>query len=144
MWVAIASGPGGAAAGRVVVRDPVGGAVYVAGSARVSAKTSEIMVVKYDAAGVRQWTAVYRHAGAGPQTAVDGAVDKAGDFIVLCAVRGPRTGGDWAVLDYTPSGARTWATTIAAWRSRRPVLRQTCRPVASRKEATHRVLRAGR
>ena len=114
VWVATSSGSGGrAAAGRVVVRDPGNGAVYVAGSAGVSAKAGEIMVVKYDAAGASQWTATYRRAGAGAQTAVAGALDKAGDFVVLCAVRGARTGVDWAVLEYAPNGTMNWATVIA-------------------------------
>lgn len=114
VWVATASGPGGgAAAGRVVVRDPQSGALYVAGDARVSATVSEVMIVKYDAAGAQQWTATYRHAGSGPQTAVDGALTKAGDFVVLCEVRGPKSGADWAVLEYTSSGTRKWARTIA-------------------------------
>ncbi len=114
VWVATASGPGGtAAAGRVVVRDPGSGAVYVAGSARISAKASEVVVVKYSATGGHLWTATYRRAGAGTQTAVAGALDKSGDFVVLCAVRGARTGSDWAVLEYAPNGTRTWATTIA-------------------------------
>ena len=114
VWVATSSGSGGrAAAGRVVVRDPSNGAVYVAGSAGVSAKAGEIMVVKYDAAGASQWTATYRRAGAGAQTAVAGALDKAGDCVVLCAVRGARTGVDWAVLEYAPNGTMSWATVIA-------------------------------
>jgi hypothetical protein len=113
VWAAIAAGPGGtASAGSVVVRDRGSGALYVAGTARVS-KGSAIMVVKYDAAGVQQWSATYRHRGAGLQTAVEGALDKAGDFVVLCAVSGRTTGGDWAVLKYAPDGTRTWATTIA-------------------------------
>jgi len=114
VWVATSSGSGGlAAVGRVVVRDPGSGAVYVAGGARVSAKASEIMVVKYDAAGAHQWTATYRGTGAGAQTAVAGALDKAGDFVVLCVVRGARTGSDWAVLEYSPNGTMSWATVIA-------------------------------
>jgi hypothetical protein len=114
VWVASAPGPGGAAAaGRVVVRDAGSGALYVAGDARVSATASEIMVVKYDAAGGQQWVASYGAGAAGPQTAVAGAIDKAGDFIVLCAVDRSRTGGDWAVLEYRPNGTRRWATTIS-------------------------------
>jgi len=114
VWVATASGPGGrAAGGRVVVRAPRGGALYVAGEANVSGRGTTVMVVKYGAAGATQWTATFRGAGAGPQTAVDAAVDRAGDLIVLCAVSDPRTGGDWAVLKYGPDGARAWATTIA-------------------------------
>jgi hypothetical protein len=112
--MATATVPGAlAAGGRVVARDSSSGGIYVAGEARVSAKASKIMVVKYDAAGVQQWKATYAHGGSGTQTAVDGAVDKAGDFVVLCAVSGARTRGDWAVLEYRPDGTRAWATTIA-------------------------------
>lgn len=114
VWVATAAGPGGtAAAGRVVVRDRASGALYVAGTASVSARGSEIMVVKYNAAGVQQWIRTYRHDGAGSQTAVDGALDKAGDFVVLGAVSARQSRADWAVLKYAPDGTRRWATTIA-------------------------------
>ncbi len=114
VWVATATGPGGsAAAGRVVARDRGSGALYTAGTTRVPGKGSAVMIVKYSAAGVRQWSATYRHDGAGLQTAVGGAVDRAGDFVVLCAVSGRQSGGDWAVLKYAPGGARIWATTIA-------------------------------
>ena len=142
VWVATASGPGGgAAAGRVVVRDPQSGALYVAGDARVSATVSEVMIVKYDAAGAQQWTATYRHAGSGPQTAVDGALTKAGDFVVLCEVRGPKSGADWAVLEYTSSGTRKWpgrSPVQAPATTSRAVLRSPRRARSTRRERCSR------
>ncbi len=113
VWVATTAGPGGAAAGgRVVVRDPGSGAVYVAGVAGMVAGGSEIMVVAYDAAGTQQWSAVYHGTRAGACKPVSGVVDKHGDFVVLCKVRDIHTQADWAVLAYAPGGARIWARTI--------------------------------
>jgi hypothetical protein len=114
VWVATATGPGGtSAAGAVVARDKGSGALYTAGTARVPGKGSAVLIVKYTAAGVERWRALYRRNGAGLQTAVAGAVDKAGDFVVLCAVSSRGSGADWAVLKYAPDGTRIWATTIA-------------------------------
>jgi hypothetical protein len=113
VWAATTAGPGSAAAGRVVARDPASGAVYVAGAVRMAAGGSEIMVVDYDAAGVQQWSAVYHGTRAGACEPVSGAVDKRGDFVVLCRVSDAHTQADWAVLAYAPGGARIWARTIA-------------------------------
>jgi hypothetical protein len=113
VWVASTAGPGGTAAGgRVVVRDPASGAVYVAGVAGVAAGGSEILVVAYDAAGAQQWSAVYHGTRAGACKPVSGVVDRHGDFVVLCKVRDMHTQGDWAVLAYGPGGARIWTRTI--------------------------------
>ena len=113
VWAATTTGPGGAAAGgRVVVRDPASGAVYVAGVAAMAAGGSEVMVVAYDAAGAQQWSAVYHGTRAGACKPVSGVVDKHGDLIVLCKVFDMHTQADWAVLAYAPGGARMWARTI--------------------------------
>ena len=87
------------------------GNVYVSGSSVGSGSLSDIVVLKYNAAGTLQWEGRYN----GPGNADDFsskrslAVDPAGNVYVTGESSGVGTSFDFVTMKYTSAGGRPWA-----------------------------------
>jgi hypothetical protein len=113
-WQTVTPGPAGAAAaGTAVARDRRSGAIYVAGHVAGAAGGTDVVVVKYSAAGAQKWMKTYVGTKAAAATAIDAAVDRAGDVVVLARAGNTGTGLDWVVLKFAPDGTQIWARTVA-------------------------------
>jgi uncharacterized delta-60 repeat protein len=83
------------------------GNVYVTGSSGGSDVAYSYATVKYDADGVRKWTARY----IGPQAYDEAsaiAVDNSGNVYVTGESYGSGTGGDYATVKYNSNGTQLW------------------------------------
>lgn len=88
------------------------GNVYVAGNAAGGTTQSDLVLIKYSAAGRRLWTRYY--ATARDDWAEDLAVDARGNVYVLGTVRAEK-GGESRILlaSWRPDGTRRWARQMA-------------------------------
>jgi hypothetical protein len=86
------------------------GNVYVTGASDSARTYSDILTVKYNAAGVLQWADRYTSPGdcidAGRAVCVDGS----GNVAVCGVTSSVSTSYDWVVIGYTPDGARRFVT----------------------------------
>ena len=85
------------------------GNVYVTGSSRTAGALSDIITIKYDSAGVEQWTARYNN----PDTsASDGGygleVDAFGNVYVVGQSYGLASGSDIVTIKYDSAGNEVW------------------------------------
>jgi uncharacterized delta-60 repeat protein len=84
------------------------GNVYVTGLSYVDSYNSDIVTIKYDAAGNRLWTARYN----GPADSYDSgqaiAVDSAGNVYVAGSSRGVYSDADLTTLKYDAAGNQLW------------------------------------
>ena len=94
---------------RAVAKGP-NGVIYAAGYVHTSAaRKGDILVVKYDAAGVLKWTRTWAGVGAADDWALDAAVDAKGNLYVLGRSDTPTV--RLVVLKYSATGVRKWAKT---------------------------------
>lgn len=82
--------------------------VYVAGYCEQNGETSNAVVVKYNAGGVEQWTAVYDGLGQGADIAKDVLVDADGNVYWAGSSMGISTGLDMVTIKYDAAGHEQW------------------------------------
>ena len=85
------------------------GNVYVTGSSRTAGALSDIVTIKYDSAGVEQWTARYNNRDT---SASDGGygleVDAFGNVYVVGQSYGLASGSDIVTITYDSAGNEVW------------------------------------
>jgi hypothetical protein len=90
------------------------GNIYVTGYSDSVGRSRDYLTVKYNAAGVKQWTARYNGQGNGDDHAVAVAVDSAGNVYVTGKSTGVVTGYDFATIKYNSAGTQQWVRTVGA------------------------------
>lgn len=84
------------------------GNFYVAGSSFNAAGNEDILIIKYDDAGVRQWTARYNGPAANADRAYAVAVDAFKNVFVAGASVNAAGDSDLVVIKYDADGVRKW------------------------------------
>ncbi len=82
---------------------------YVTGGATNALGVTEVVLVKYNAAGQKQWVVTYPAPGGGPDYGTKVAIDPAGNVIVGADSVGIGTDYDLTTLKYDPQGNLLWA-----------------------------------
>jgi len=91
--------------------DPASGDIYVTGYSDSLGRPGDYLTVKYNAAGVRQWTARYNGQGNGDDRAVAVAADSTGNVYITGKSTGLVTGYDFVTIKYNSAGAQVWVAT---------------------------------
>jgi len=84
------------------------GNVYVTGYSFNAAGNADLLTIKYNNAGVRQWTARYNGPGAGTDIAYAIAVDNSGNVHVAGASMNAAADSDVVVIKYNNAGVQQW------------------------------------
>ncbi len=107
-WTARYNGPGaGADVAYAIAVDGLGN-VYVAGTSVNAAADSDLVVIKYNNAGVRQWVARYDGAGHGADVAFDLQLDDAGNVYAGGYARVDTVLFDMLTIKYDTDGVQQW------------------------------------
>ncbi|MES2730475.1 MAG: kelch repeat-containing protein [Bacteroidota bacterium] len=90
------------------------GNVYVLGKITVESLTTDFLLLKYNGAGIQQWTKVYSPSNTNDEpTAI--ALDASGNVYITGTAKYNRgASGDFVTLKYTPAGVQQWVTTYDA------------------------------
>lgn len=108
-WVARFNGTGNSTDGaRSLVADDYGN-VYITGSATGTGTGLDYRTIKYNAAGVLQWKALWNGGANGDDEAFSIAVDGNGNVYVTGRSEGNGTGDDYATVKYNSAGVRQWS-----------------------------------
>jgi uncharacterized delta-60 repeat protein len=84
------------------------GNVYVTGRSMGSGTSSDFVTIKYNSAGVQQWTAIYNGSGNDWDAANSIAVDGSGNVYVTGKSIGSGTSEDFATIKYNSFGVQQW------------------------------------
>lgn len=107
-WVARYNGPGNSDDRVAALAVDAAGNVYVAGYATGSSTFNDYATVKYNAAGVQQWAALYNGSGDSFDRATALAVDAQGNVYVTGYSWAPGMLDDWVTVKYDVAGAQQW------------------------------------
>jgi len=108
LWVARYNGPASASDTSVAIKVDGSGNVYVTGSSTGSKGNLDYFTIKYNGAGIKQWTARYNGPGNSDDyvTALD--VDDAGNVYVTGRSIGSSGFYDYATIKYNSAGVKMW------------------------------------
>lgn len=85
------------------------GNVYAAGSSTGATGNLDYTVVKYNSAGVEEWSARYNGPANGEDNGYLVRLDNAGNVYVSGSSTGAGTGLDYAIVKYNSAGVQQWA-----------------------------------
>ena len=110
LWAMRLSGPGNGSDSPSSIAVDGAGNVYVTGfTYGGSASTQDYTTVKYNSAGVFQWSRVYNGTGSGTDYATSIAYDLSGNVYVTGYSKGSGTSDhDYVTIKYSSSGAEQW------------------------------------
>lgn len=109
-WMQTYAGPAGGDFGKAITLDGNGN-VIVGGQSGFTGNWFDFLTVKYDAAGVQQWTARYNNGSNRYEDLWDVATDNAGYVYVTGqsqSVGNNQSPQDAATVKYTPAGTEVW------------------------------------
>ena len=86
------------------------GNVYVTGTSDSARTYSDILTIKYNAAGVLQWHDRYSSPGDCIDQGRSVCIDSSGNVAVCGVTSSVTTSYDWVVIGYSPEGARRFVT----------------------------------
>lgn len=90
-----------------IARDPSGN-LYVSGFSDSSVTGNDIVTIKFNSAGVKQWTTRYNGPADGDDRPSKIVIDSAGNVYLCGHSAGAGTGYDYVTLKYNPSGIQQW------------------------------------
>ena len=109
-WVATYNGPGNDLdEARGIVVDNAGN-VYVTGMSYVNSISSDYVTIKYNSAGVQQWTVNYNGPGNGNDGAASIVIDGSNNIYITGYSGGSGGASDFATVKYNSSGVQQWAS----------------------------------
>lgn len=86
------------------------GTCWVTGTS-AGTNNTDVVTLRYDAAGTRLWAARYNGTGNGPDIGHAVVADAAGNCYVAGVSQGAQTGPDYVTLKYGPTGTALWSAT---------------------------------
>lgn len=108
-WVSIYNGPtSGNDEANTIMLDASGN-VFVSGNGRVNGTFNDIILVKYDNSGVRQWQRNYNGPGNAQDSSASAVIDSDGNIIITGFYTGTGLTKDIATIKYSNSGVLEWA-----------------------------------
>ena len=107
-WIARYNGPANSFDIAYALTLDNAGNVYVTGSDQKVIYNSDFLTVKYNSAGVQQWTARYNGPANDNDESYALAVDKSGNVFVTGYINGVSPSWDIATIKYNASGAQQW------------------------------------
>jgi uncharacterized delta-60 repeat protein len=107
LWVRTYNGPGNGGDKAQAIAVDGSGNVYVTGQSTGSGGSLDYATIKYDTNGNRLWVRRYNPYG-GDDSAVDIAVDSAGNVYVTGQSYSATSLEDYATIKYSPTGNRLW------------------------------------
>ncbi|MCG3158765.1 MAG: hypothetical protein DKINENOH_05409 [bacterium] len=108
-WVARYHGTGNAENYASALAVDAFGNVYVTGTSQSSSTAEDFATIKYNSAGVEQWTARYDGTGNLGDGASALAVDASGNVYVTGISQSSSTAEDFATIKYNSAGVEQWA-----------------------------------
>ena len=84
------------------------GNVYVFGTTRLTSGQFDMILIKYNSAGVQQWIQQYNGTGNFDDVTAAGLIDTNGDIYIGGYSYGTGTSYDFAIIKYNPSGVQQW------------------------------------
>ncbi len=108
LWIQRYDGPGHSWDQGLALAVDASGNVYVTGTTYSDATFFDFVTIKYDASGNEEWVAYYDGPGSGDDSAIDTAVDGAGNVYVTGYSGGSGTFYDYATIKYDNSGHEQW------------------------------------
>ncbi len=108
-WVARYNGPANGGDIAHAINVDAAGNVYVTGGDQKTIYNSDYLTVKYNAAGVQQWTARFNGSANDNDEALALAVDQSGNVYVTGYVNGVSPSWDIETIKYNASGVQQWA-----------------------------------
>ena len=112
-WAALYNGPGNGGDLAFAIDVDLAGNVYVTGSDQKASNTynADYLTIKYNSAGVKQWTARFNGTANDNDEANDIVVDKSGNVYVTGWTNGVSPSWDMTTIKYNPGGAQQWVKT---------------------------------
>lgn len=112
-WASLYNGPGNSSDLAFGIALDNAGNVYVTGSDQKAANiyNTDYLTVKYNSAGVQQWTARYNGTANDNDEANDIVVDKSGNVYVTGWTNGVSPAWDMTTIKYNTGGAQQWVKT---------------------------------
>ncbi len=108
-WTARYNGPAAANDAALAMATDLEGNSYVAGYSLNAGGNADYLVVKYNDAGVKQWTARYNGTGSGADTARAICLDSYGNVYVAGTSKGASGTLDGVAIKYNNAGVQQWA-----------------------------------
>lgn len=106
-WASRYNGPGnGVDEGKCIYVDASGN-VYVGGKAFTS-NSYDYVAVKYNSAGVEQWSATYNGPGNNEDVVNSMAVDNSSNVILAGSSIGSNSGSDFTIVKFNSEGTQSW------------------------------------
>jgi uncharacterized delta-60 repeat protein len=91
-----------------ILLDAIGN-VFVSGNGRVNGTFNDIILIKYDNSGVRQWQRNYNGPGNAQDSTASAAIDSDGNIVLTGFYTGTGLTKDIATIKYSNSGVLEWA-----------------------------------
>jgi uncharacterized delta-60 repeat protein len=108
-WVARYNGPANSADIAHAIKVDDAGNVYVTGGDQKIIYNSDYLTVKYNPAGIQQWTARFNGSANDNDEAYALTVDQAGNVFVTGYINGVSPGWDIETIRYNAAGVQQWA-----------------------------------
>ncbi len=107
-WATRYNGPVNGDDYAVILKLDFNGNIYVAGYSPGSGSGNDYLLVKYNSAGVPQWSARYNGTANGNDIPVALTIDPSGNPVVTGYSQGSGSGMDFATVKYNSSGNQIW------------------------------------
>ena len=107
-WVKRYDGPGKWEDWACAIDVDTNGNVYITGTSEGADYSADYATIKYNSAGVRQWSRRYNGPGKGTDQARGMAVDTNGNVYVTGESYNPAGNTDYATIKYDSAGVRQW------------------------------------
>ncbi|MCG3120256.1 MAG: hypothetical protein ALAOOOJD_02908 [bacterium] len=109
-WLARYNAPANSSDAAVAIALDSLGNVYVTGTSRTVSAVGDddYATIKYNNAGIQQWTAIYIGQENSQEAMVGGAVDADGNIYVAGWSYSAKSSRDYATIKYNPSGEQEW------------------------------------
>ena len=108
-WASIFNGTGSSIDEAAALAVDASGNVYVTGQSRNATGNDDYATIKFNSAGVRQWTAIYNGTGNNTDQAYALAVDVSGNVYVTGQSYDVNGSDNYATIKYNSAGMQQWA-----------------------------------
>ncbi|MBS1493587.1 MAG: SBBP repeat-containing protein [Bacteroidetes bacterium] len=107
-WVSLYDRTGNGNLGIIAMKTDNAGNIYITGATYFTQFSPDYVTIKYNSAGVQQWTATYNGPGNFNDEPSSIAIDLAGNVYVTGGSYGNNSNYDYATIKYNSSGVEQW------------------------------------